>query len=57
MRLHVSFDLYLPEDTPEDQMHEWLMFRLGASSSIRAVNPLYNTPLEPVARSVEYEFR
>jgi hypothetical protein len=55
MRVHVSFNLYLPEGTSDQHVTEWLLFRLGALPKLSPDNPLFSHPLK--ATEVDWEER
>lgn len=54
-KITVLFDLKLPTEADDDQIHEWLEFKLGANGSISNTNPLTKYGIEAESCSVEFE--
>jgi hypothetical protein len=43
--VEVRFNLEVPEEATDEQIHEWLEFELGVTGSISVENPLSSTEL------------
>lgn len=56
MRVHVSFDLYLPENMTPAQIDQWLYYELaGRAGTVASDNPMEGKPVQ--AQNIDWEER
>jgi hypothetical protein len=55
MRIRVTFDLYLPEGTPEKAIQTWLERQLDVCEELASGHPLAGEGFDP--RNIEWEER
>lgn len=48
MRLHVEFEVQVPDEVTRSEVEEWLSFQLGGTSSMSIDNPLVDRDLDGV---------
>ncbi len=53
MKLRVTFDVIVPEDTPDDEIQEWLEFNLNANGTMEH-SSISDTCMEAEPFSVQY---
>ena len=55
MRVYVNFEVDVPEDATDDQIEEWLRFRLNDNGCMDGDNPLSKHDVEPIFGTFEWD--